>query len=108
MIRGTVAVLIALLVSSAAQANYFTYQEWLAKPAIVRAAYIAGALDSLVNYTDPRIAMHYNNCIARAEMRSDQLADNVLNYARDKPSMQTGSVQHVLLDYLIAACGAPK
>jgi len=38
-------------------------------------------------------------------MRSDQLADNLLNY---EPKLQTGSVQGVLIDYLIAACGAPE
>ena len=62
MVRGTIAVLIALLVPSAAQANYMTYQLWLAKPDRDRAAYIAGALNSLVNFADPRVGMHYDKC----------------------------------------------
>jgi hypothetical protein len=31
----------------------------------------------------------------------------VLNFAKDKPELQTGLVQRALVNYLIAACGEP-
>jgi hypothetical protein len=42
MIRRTVIALTALLTSSAAQSEFFTYQQWLALPLSSRALYIAG------------------------------------------------------------------
>jgi hypothetical protein len=97
MIRRTLIGLIAL-VSSAAQADYLTYQSWSALPDPLRYSYIAGAMDA-VN------GVHFNNCIASAKMTTGQLAANVMDFARDKPELQTGSVQRALLGYLNAACG---
>ena len=54
-----------------------------------------------------RITQHYSRCLVAAKMTNGQLAANVLNFAKDKPELHTGSVQHVLINYLIAACGAP-
>jgi hypothetical protein len=113
MILRTIVVLIALLVSSGAQANYFTYQQWLAMSELGRAAYVAGAFDSLLTFIDPAdeqaLAMkwHYNNCLLRAQMSDTQLAANVMNFAKDRPELHTGPVQGALIGYLIAACGAP-
>jgi len=60
MILRTVIGLIALLVSSAAQSNYFTYQSWLAMPESSRVAYLSGAFDSLVSFAETeQVAMHY-------------------------------------------------
>jgi hypothetical protein len=92
MILRTVVVLIALLVSSGAQANYFTYQQWLAMSEMGRAAYVAGAFDSLLTFIDPAdeqapaMKWHYNNCLLRAQMSDTQLAANVMNFAKDRPN----------------------
>jgi hypothetical protein len=40
-------------------------------------------------------------------MTNFQLAANVLNFAKDKPELHTGSVQGALIGYLNAACGGP-
>jgi hypothetical protein len=45
VIRRTALVLIALLVSSAAQAYFVTYQQWLAMSEGGRNAYLIGAFD---------------------------------------------------------------
>jgi carbohydrate-selective porin OprB len=45
MILRTAVVLIALLVSSAAQSHYLTYQQWQAMPEAARNAYLMGAFD---------------------------------------------------------------
>jgi hypothetical protein len=109
MILRIVAVLIALLVSSAAQSRYLTFQTWSAASETFRVAYIAGAYDSLVIFAEgeqeERISAHYERCIGAAKMQNGQLAANVLNFAKDKPELHTGSVQGALLQYLIAACG---
>jgi hypothetical protein len=118
MILRTVVVLAALLVSSAAQSNYFTYQSWLALPESGRAAYIAGVYDAGLPGYDMMITLvegeqsgrysrHYQNCIGASQMSVSQLAANVLNFAKDKPELHTGSVWKALLTYLTAACGEP-
>ena len=108
MILRTVIGLIALLVSSAAQSNYFTYQSWLAMSESSRVAYLSGAFDSLVSFAETeQIAVHYGKCIDAAKMTNFQLTANMLNFAKDKPELHTGLVQRALLKYLIAACGEP-
>jgi hypothetical protein len=118
MILRTAVVLIALLVSSAAQSYYATYQQWLAMSEGGRSAYIIGAFDGYL-YDDSQFfvseqwqrdaTFHYEMCLSKARMTSDQLAANVMNFARDKPDLHTQPVQHVLMNYLFAACGtAPK
>jgi hypothetical protein len=110
----TVIVLIALLVSSAAQAYFVTYQQWLAMQEAGRNAYIIGAFDGYL-YDDSQFfvseqwkidaTVHYEMCLSKARMSSGQLAANVMNFARDKPELHTQPVQHVLMNYLFAACG---
>ena len=108
MILRTVVGLIALLVSSAAQSNYFTYQTWLAMPESSRIAYVSGAFDSLVSFAETeQVAMHYVKCIDTVKMTNSQLTANMLNFAKDKPELHTGLVQRALLKYLAAACGEP-
>jgi hypothetical protein len=111
MIRRTAVVLIALLASSAAQSNYVTYQSWSAASEMSRVMYIAGAFDSLVTFIEGEQALrnrvHYNNCMETSQMTIVQLATNVLNFAKDKPELHTGSVQAALIEYLNATCGQP-
>jgi hypothetical protein len=111
MILRTAAGLIALLVSSAAQSDFITYQKWLALNEMSRVAYISGAYDSLVIFVEGeqagRNSRHYRKCVATAQMTNFQLAANVLNFAKDKPELHTGSVQGALIGYLNAACGGP-
>jgi hypothetical protein len=112
MILRTVIGLIALLVSSAAQSQaYYTYQSWSALSEPARAIYLSGAFDSLVTFAsgeqEKRITAHYFKCIYTAKMSGSQLAANVLNFAKDKPELHTGSVQAALFKYLFATCGEP-
>jgi len=97
MILRTAVVLIALLVSPAARAEYMTYQKWSGMPEIYRTAYIAGVHDS---------GLH-GKCTQTSGMTDRQLAENVLNFAKSKPEYHTGSVLSALVAYLIAACGNP-
>jgi hypothetical protein len=98
-----------LIVSPAARAEYFTYQTWSALNEIPRAVYIAGAYDSLMIFADTeaegKFLRHFRKCIGTAQMSNFQLATNVLNFAKDRPALQTGSVQEALIVYLSAACG---
>jgi hypothetical protein len=105
MIR-TAVILAALLFSTAAQANYFTYQTWSALTEDSRIAYLSGVFDSLLVFV-PDAGLHYETCLVRAKTQTGQLAANVLNFAKDKPELHTGSVQGALIGYLNAACGGP-
>jgi hypothetical protein len=113
MILRSAVVLIALLVSSAAQAGYMTYQKWSDMPEVYRVAYIAGVFDTTVTSwaDDKKISAfkaYYSECITAAGMTDIQLAANVLAFAKGKPEFHTGTVPVVLAAYLVAACGAPS
>jgi hypothetical protein len=114
MIARTGVALMALVLSSAAQAYYVTFQQWQAMPELARNACIMGAFDGFVyDYSgvlsewEQAAALHYEMCISKAKMANGQLAANVLNFASDKPKLQTGPVQLALIEYLFAACGPP-
>ena len=78
-------------------------------------SHIKGAFDGFVydNSTllspawEQAAAFHYEMCLSKAKMTNGQLAANVLNFASDKPKLQTGPVQLALIEYLFAVCGAP-
>jgi hypothetical protein len=114
MMRRTVLIALALLVSPAAQAYYVTYQQWQAMPELARNAYIIGAFDGYLYESSQLIspareqaaAFHYEMCLSKAKMTNGQLAANVLNFASDKPKLHTGPVQQALFEYLFSACGA--
>jgi hypothetical protein len=112
MILRTSVVLIALLVSSVAQAHYMTYQKWSGMPEIYRVAYIAGAFDTALtlwadeDQNPTTFKTRYSNCVVAAGMTDAQLATNVMNFAKGKPELHTGGVPEALMQYLFAACGA--
>ena len=86
------AMLLAAAANFSAFSEFYTYSRWEALPTAQRAAYIAGAFDSLVGYgetdADQKTNVHYNNCIRRAQINNGQLAENVLAYARARPEHQ--------------------
>lgn len=94
-----------------AKAVFYSYSEWAALPEGLRTIYMSGAFDSLVTFANTpagaRGAMHYRNCVRDAQMTNDQLASNILNYAKDKPALHTKRATVAMLDYLVAACGLP-
>jgi hypothetical protein len=104
----TLALLFLLFAPYPAEAQYFNYLQWSALPPIPRAAYIAGAFDSLTGYSANEVeSKHYFICLERAAIKNTKLADNLMQYASAHPALQKGSVQKALLQYLIAACGKP-
>ena len=76
-----------------------------------RAAYIAGAIDSLL-FSNPEARQHYGDCISNAKIPNVQLALNLGAFLDSRPDLQGGAVQNGLIEYLIALCdqqlGAPS
>jgi hypothetical protein len=120
MIRRTIIALTALLISSTAQSEFYTYQRWLTLPLSARALHIAGIFDATVSdgmlidtLGDPLLRsvgtqwLHFDRCVNRSQMTDFQLAANVADFAKDKPKLQIGSVQAALVQYLAATCGEP-
>lgn len=105
---------VALLTTLAvpAGASFFSFQEWAAMRPQQRAMYIAGAYDTVTglasNDADVRRVRHQVTCMANSRMNNNQLAANVLEFAKTKPKLQTGPVVGALLEYLFAACGPVK
>ena len=100
-------------VFSASQTNaaFFTYAEWERLSADSRAAYIAGAYDSLTTFASAemersiKVAQHYRACVVRTKITNHQLAENVRAYAATKPELQAMPVPAAMLHYLLALCG---
>ena len=104
----------ALVVASstaAQQGVYRTYAQWAGLGASERAAYIAGAMDSIILVVtgdeDKKTSAHYSQCLSRAKLSGSQLAENVLSFAESRPALKTGMVQAALVQYLHDLCGAP-
>jgi hypothetical protein len=54
-----------------------------------------------------KTAIHYPRCIVRSGMKSDQLADGVLRFARTRPDLHAKPLLFALVEYLNAVCGNP-
>jgi|SRR5215212_6445300 len=106
---GIGAALFVLGASLPTQAAYYNYSTWEALPESYRAAYIAGAFDSLVGFAvtdaDTIRGKHYSECPHRAKMKDGQLAENIRAFARARPSLHSQIVQGAMIQYLIELCG---
>ena len=86
---------------------YFNFSQWEQLPENQRAAYIAGAFDSLISNEERRGSLHYQRCIRNTVMSSQQLAANVLAFVQTQPALQGQTVQIGLVRYLNSLCGTP-
>jgi hypothetical protein len=104
--------IVAALLNLAAVPNYFTYAQWVKLSPEGRAAYIAGAFDSLVNRYDDdagrAVAFHYSECLARAKLGSTQLGDNLKTYVSARPELEAGTVYAALVKYLADLCSSSR
>ena len=100
-----------LAIATTAQAEYFTYSDWSQQPADFRAAYIAGLYDALVSLSETdaeaKIGAHYQACVVREKIRNSQLAERTLLFGAARPSLRSGGVGQVMINYLIQLCGKP-
>ena len=100
-----------LAIATTARAEYFIYADWSQQPAEFRAAYIAGLYDALVSLGDTdaeaRIGAYYQTCVSRAKMTNSQLAERTLLFGVGQPSLRSGGVGTVMVNYLIHFCGKP-
>jgi hypothetical protein len=100
----------ATIFTLAAVPNFFTYVEWAKLSNEGRAAYIAGAFDSLINHYDNDaarvVARHYSECVVRAQLNSVQMSDNLSAYVSARPELRAGTVHAALLRYLADLCGS--
>jgi hypothetical protein len=105
------AIVLFLLVTPAhAQTLYLNYGQWEQLPEGLRWIYVAGAFDAISVITEPeglKAAMYYNQCVAKAGLSTQQLADNMKGYAGPQPDLQSKPVPFVLMYYLISLCGRP-
>jgi hypothetical protein len=107
--------LVAAMIAGPAVAQvkvFYPFVEWEKLDERARSLYIAGAFDSMVIFSGPderqvRASFHYSACLARAGVTSGQLAESVRAHARVRTELQKESMPAVLLNYLIALCGAP-
>jgi hypothetical protein len=100
----------ALTINQVNAQVYYNYADWDRLNESDRAAYIAGAYDSLVSIASPETASsarHYSRCVVSRQLSNEQLAKNVRAFVATRPNLQKGPVQGGLINYLVELCGAP-
>ena len=132
--RRGICLVVFLLFCSVARAEDFsfiwlTYAQWERLSADDRAAYLAGAFDSLTGFGNGgagrvadafdslmgfanadagrKVAVHYSKCMRNAGMSLGQFSEKVLAFGLSRPDLQGTTVQRVLINYLIGLCGTP-
>jgi hypothetical protein len=100
-----------LMTPAHAESAYFmNYGQWEQLPTHLRWIYVAGAFDALSVVTAPQTlnsVIHYNRCVVKAGLSTQQLADNMKAYAEPQSDLQDKPVPIVLMYYLISLCGRP-
>jgi hypothetical protein len=101
-----------LMLATSATAQLISYSQWESSSQTFREAYIAGAFDTLTTVTVDQkstdVANHYFECIKQSKMTGVQMAENVRVFGSTRSEYHAGSVQQVLLNYLISVCGRPS
>lgn len=101
-----------ILYSTSALSHYFSYKSWLAASEADREAYIAGAFDSFVFYSDTdeghETNQHFRVCVDRLRLSPKRFANELSSFGANHNHMQAGAVQALIVDYLIAVCGRYK
>src|SRR3954452_142672 len=107
-------ILTSIMFSYEASSDFFSYATWAALPAHSRSLYIAGLIDGLMDGpilvpspSSVAIARHFYSCLSKANLTNNQLAENVLDYARSRPQFHGGLVVFPMIDYLKEVCGPP-
>lgn len=107
-----IAFAMGLLISFPANSYYFSYQSWLAQSEDARAAYIAGAFDSFVFYYDTDEGHdtneYYRSCVERLHLKPTQFAAELSDFGSSQPHLYAGTVQAMILEYLVKTCGRYK
>jgi hypothetical protein len=105
-------IILSLVSTAPAMANFVTYAEWRAQPEMWRWAYVAGAVDSLLTFppqgADQGWFNHYNTCLGNAHMNAGQVAANLASFVDSRPELQAKAVQIGLITYLQGLCGQPS
>jgi hypothetical protein len=97
-----------LLFSGTAQADFITFQKWLAMDKTSRAIYIAGDIDgTLTTLIGGAASKHFSSCLSRSGATTLNISEAVLEFAKDKPQLHMGGVHEILMMYLFKACGLP-
>jgi hypothetical protein len=109
MKRVLAVVLLSVLYCGEAYSGFIRYSQWTGFSPTDRAIYIAGVIDGLTGIAhgdySARMAKHFEACIVKAQFTSQDIADNVLGYARGKPELHTKEVPYITVSYLWALCG---
>jgi hypothetical protein len=102
---------LSLMMPAASYGQVFmNYGRWIDANAEARHYYIAGLVDAYMTIDtgdQSKTAIHYPRCIVRSGMKSDQLADGVLRFARTRPDLHARPLLFALVEYLNAVCGNP-
>jgi hypothetical protein len=99
----------ALLSPISAEAAYVSFPQWRQMPEAERAAYIAGAFDAYLAFSQAYApsAEHYRTCVQKLSMPQGLLSHNVLSFAAARPALHGQNVPGIVIQYLYQTCGSP-
>jgi hypothetical protein len=106
--RGPLVTLLWLAVAHPTSAQYLDYQQWESLSPSRRSLYIAGAIDSMLLFTDGVSRAHYESCILQSKLQKEELTENILDFVRSKQQSQLRTAITAMIEYLVALCGQPK
>ena len=102
------AIILTIVCSDPASAEYLNYSEWASLPSAAQAYYISGAFDALtgvVNGPTEKYQKHYADCIRDRRIENLQLSKDLRSFADPRPAVQRRGVIGALIIYLINLCG---
>jgi hypothetical protein len=106
--RGPLVTLLWLAVVHPTSAQYFDYEQWEGLSPSGRSLYVAGAIDSMLLFTDGVSRAHYEYCILQSKLQKEEMSENILDFVKSKPQSQLRTPITAMIEYLVALCGQPK
>jgi hypothetical protein len=100
-------VTLVLLSTPACSGFVKTYSEWERLTDGNRIFYLAGVIDTLLDYNQSLYSFILEACLDKHNMNGQQLSDNLRAYVKGHPALVKGTVRDALDEYLQGLCGLP-
>lgn len=97
-----------VLLSTTAYSGFVkTYSDWERLTDENRLFYLAGVIDTLLDYNQSLYSFVLEACLDKSNMNGKQLSDDLQAFVKRHPALAGGTVRDALDDYLQELCGLP-
>src|SRR5215467_1849403 len=98
---------LVLLSTPACSGFVKTYSDWERLTEGNRIFYLAGIIDTLLDYNQSLYSFVLEACLDKSKMDGKQLSNNLQAYVKRHPVLARGTVRDALDEYLQELCGLP-